>query len=75
MDSVQIAAQKFELINRIVSLPETQFEKLYSMLNEVLTNQDFFIEELNKRREYDNQQREEKINSIISILSEENTEE
>lgn len=75
MDSIQIAAQKFELINRIVSLPETQFEKLYSMLNEVLTNQDFFVEELNKRREYDNEQREEKINSIISILSEENTEE
>jgi hypothetical protein len=75
MDSIQIAAQKFELINRIVSLPETQFEKLYSMLNEVLTNQDFFVEELNTRREYDNEQREEKINSIISILSEENTEE
>jgi hypothetical protein len=70
MDSTQIAAQKFELINRIAAIPETQFEKLYAILNEVLTRQDSFVEDLNKRREYDNQQREDKINSVISILSE-----
>ena len=71
MDSIQIAAQKFELINRIASIPEKQFEKLYIMLNEILTKQDSFVDELNERREYDNQQRESKINSVISILSEE----
>jgi len=71
MDSIQIAAQKFELINRIASIPEMQFEKLYIMLNEILTKQDSFVDELNERREYDNQQRESKINSVISILSEE----
>ncbi len=69
MDSIQIAAQKFELINRIASIPEKQFEKLYVMLNEILTKQNSFVEELNQRREFDNQQRESKINSIISILS------
>ncbi|MEM6299848.1 MAG: hypothetical protein AAF740_14255 [Bacteroidota bacterium] len=64
----ELAAQRYDFIQRITNLSDTQFQLLYQIFESFLRDEDALLEQLEIRRVFDNQHQHNRIDSVIDIL-------
>lgn len=68
MSATELAAQRYAFIQRVMALPDTEFQLIAQVLDGLLTGEDTLLEQLELRRLYDNQEQSRRIDKLISIF-------
>lgn len=68
MHTTELAAQRYEFIQNIMALPDSQFQLVALAMEKLLEGENTLVEQLELRRIFDNQQRAARIDNVIDIL-------
>ncbi len=68
MQTTKLAAQRYEFIQNIMALSDTQFQLVAIAMEKLLEGEDTLVKQLELRRIFDNQEQVERIDNVIDIL-------